>query len=360
MRMSLRCWQWIQVALLASQLPLVFPLAAQAAEAGVFVLAQNPLTLRLVASKEYKPPRRFDAEIQLERVFRFTIPDEIPVIEGNAGHHRARLSFQFSGQHFTCVFRGDADQSHPSRPRQSAKGRKYLFQHCTHPLRAGDEVAADFLRLSILNGDQRAGTTTIELVLLDLSAPTPPPVSELAHSGLDKARSGDDLAAIEDYNRAIQQDPRDAYAYAFRSQSLRALGDETGAQTDIERVLQLRLEKWDQLLTTNPNDADAYVGRAATRLSLGDTPGAIDDYTTSLQLRPGHAPTMSALGNARYRAGDKSGARAEYDQALAVNPTLVEGYVARALVRLELGDVEGAEADSLTARLLAPDDQVSQ
>lgn len=188
----------------------------------------------------------------------------------------------------------------------------------------------------------------------------PPPVSELASSGLEKARSGDHLAAIEDYNRAIQQDPRDAYAYSFRSRSLRALGDETGAQADIERVLQLRIEEWDGLLMTNPNDPDAYAGRAATRLSLGDADGAIDDYTTSLLLRPGHARTLFGLGNARYRAGDRTGALDEYDQALAADPNLVEGYVARAQVRLELGDVEGAAADLLTARLIAPSDQVTQ
>jgi tetratricopeptide (TPR) repeat protein len=236
MRTSLRCSPWIQIALLVSQLPLAFPRPAQAADAGVVLLAQN----------------------------------------------------------------------------------------------------------------------------LDFSVLTPPPVSELARSGLDKARRGDHLAAIEDYNRATQEDPRDPYAYAFRSQSLRALGDDTGAQADIRRVLQLQLEKWDEWLTTNPNDANAYAGRAITRLSLGDAPGAIDDYATSLQLRPDDPPTLFALGNARYRAGDTRGARDEYDRALAVNPNLVEGYVARAQVRLDLGDVEGAAADRVTARRLAPDDQVSQ
>jgi tetratricopeptide (TPR) repeat protein len=169
MRRLSRCWQWIQVALLASQLPLVFPLAAQAAGAG-------------------------------------------------------------------------------------------LIDHQHHE------------------------------ELDDFSAPPPPPVSELVQSGLDKARSGDHLAAIKDYNRAIQKDSRDAHAYAFRSQSLRALGDDRGAQADVERVLQLRLKDWDQLLALNPDDADAYAGRAATRLSLGDASGAIDDYTTLLQLRAGAPP----------------------------------------------------------------------
>ena len=195
---------------------------------------------------------------------------------------------------------------------------------------------------------------------LEKSLESPPPVSELAQRGLDKARRGDHLAAIEDYNRAIQQDSRDAYAYAFRSQSLRALGDDIGAEADIESVLQLRLEEWDQQLSTNPDDADAYAGRAATLLSLGHALGAIDDFTMSLQLRPRHARTLFELGNARYRAGDRTGALAAYRQSLAANRYLVESYVARALVRLDLGDVAGANTDRRIARRFAPSDQVTR
>jgi tetratricopeptide (TPR) repeat protein len=193
----------------------------------------------------------------------------------------------------------------------------------------------------------------------DPSAPLPPPVSELAQSGLQKARGGDHLAAIEDYDRAIQQDSRDAHAYAFRSQSLRALGDDVGAQIDIEQVLQIHLEEQDQQLMMDPDDAEGYAARAATLLSLGDTLGAVDDYSTSLQLRPRHAPTLFELGNARYRAGDPTGALNAYRRSLAADRFLVETYVARALVRLDLGDVAGANADLRIARRFAPTDQVT-
>jgi tetratricopeptide (TPR) repeat protein len=100
--------------------------------------------------------------------------------------------------------------------------------------------------------------------------------------------------------------------------------------------------------------------RPLCRQALSDAPGAIEDYTTSLQLRPGDDRTLFELGNARYHAGDKTGALDDYNQALTINPELVEGYVARALVRLDLGDVAGADADLLTARLIAPSDQVTQ
>jgi tetratricopeptide (TPR) repeat protein len=192
------------------------------------------------------------------------------------------------------------------------------------------------------------------------SAPMPPPVSDLAQSGLQKARSGDHLAAIEDYDRAIEQDSRDAYAYAFRSQSLRAVRDDVGAQFDIEQVFLIRLEEHDQQIAIDPDDAEAYAARAATLLSLGDTLEAIGDYSTSLQLRPRHAPTLFELGNARYRAGDLKGALNAYRRSIAANRFLSENYVARAVVRFDLGDVAGANADRLIARRLAPNDQVTQ
>jgi tetratricopeptide (TPR) repeat protein len=351
--------RWLALALLAVQ-PLVAGAHARpGADTNVIVLAESPLTLRLIASKSYAPPHRSSAHIHFERVFRFVIPAEIPVIHGSAGDHLAYLSFAFQQRHYVCLYRGNAHPPNGPKTKRDRDTTKYSFKRCNHGVQAGDEVAAEVLRLAVLNGDRRAGTTTVELILLDLSAPAPPPASELAESGLNKARAGDHVGAIEDYNRAIQQNSSDAYAYAYRSQSLRALGDDAGAQADIRQVLLLRLEAWDRELAADPDDADAYAGRAATRLSLGDAAGARDDYSAALALRPAHARTLLGLGNARYRLGDPSGALAEYGAALAADPNLIEAYLARAVVRAEVGDSDGANADRLAARLATPTDQVS-
>jgi tetratricopeptide (TPR) repeat protein len=352
------CWRWLAVALLAAQPPAA--LAHGKPEAGVIVLADSPRTLRLIASKTYQPARRSNAEADFERVVRFAVPAEIAVIRGDAGDHLAYLAFAFAHRYEVCVYRGTAHRSGRPGGTHGGRGTKYLLKACSHRLHAGDEVTADFLRLSILSGDPRAGPTAVQLVLLDLSAPAPPPASELARSGLDKARAGNYAAAVEDYSRALQQDPRDTYAYAYRSQSLRALGQTIGAEADIRRVLELRLEAWEQDIAADPGDADNYAGRAATRLSLGDARGAIDDYSAALYLRPGHARSLLGLGNARYRDGDRNGALAEYGLALAADPGLIEAYVARAIVRAALGDLDGANADRQEARLKTPTDQVSR
>jgi len=329
--------------------------------AGVFALADSPLTLKLVASRTYFPTRRYDARTHLERAFRFTLPAEIAVVDGNAGNHLARLSFRFStGKPMTCLYRGGADRSHPKDPEQIAKGLRYRFKHCTAGLAKGEEVVADALAMSVLNGDKRAGPTTIELVLTDISVPAPPPASELAQSGLDKARAGDYAGAIADYDAAIQANPSDAYAYSYRAAARSALGDSAGAASDIQRGLLLQLGTWTEAIARDPGNPDLYADRAITLLSLDRAQGAVDDLTTSLALRPNHARTRFELGNARSRAGDLTGARAEYDAALTLDPNLAEAYFARAEVRLALGDQAGADEDRLAARLVSTGDQVSQ
>ncbi len=354
-----RGWRWIAIALIAAQ-----PLKAIAHErpsidAGIRVLAESPRMLQLTASKAHQPARRSDAEARFERVVRFAVPAEIAVIRGDAGNHLAYLAFAFAQRYEVCVYRGTGPQPRPAGRADAGRGTKYLLMTCSHSLRAGDEVTADFLRLTILGGDSRAGSTTAQLVLLDVSAPAPQPASALAQIGLGKARAGDHAAALEDYNQALRQDPQDAHAYAYRSQSLRALGATAPAEADLRRVLELRLQGWEQNIAADPGAADNYTGCAATRLSLGDARGAIDDYSAALYLRPGHARSLLGLGHARYRYGDRIGALAEYGLALAADPGLIEAYLARAVVRAALGDLDGANADRQEARLKAPDDQVS-
>jgi hypothetical protein len=100
--------------------------------AGVFALVNSPLTLKLVASKTYFRARSYDARAQLERAFRFTLPAEIALADGNAKNHFAQLSFRLStGTSMTCQYRGGSDQSHPKGSEQIAKGLRYKFKHCS-------------------------------------------------------------------------------------------------------------------------------------------------------------------------------------------------------------------------------------
>ena len=78
--------------------------------------------------------------------------------------------------------------------------------------------------------------------------------------------------AIEDYDKAIQLDPDDAWAYSGRGYAYRALGLHQRAIQDYDKAIQLQ------------PSAKNYLNRGVDYSWLGDNQAAIDDYTKAIQL----------------------------------------------------------------------------
>ncbi|XYH97159.1 hypothetical protein ACMHYB_56895 [Sorangium sp. So ce1128] len=144
-------------------------------EQSALVLIENlaefnaPEGILLTAARFYDPSSLVVAEEGVEHPFTFELPSEIPVVSGNAGKgwvvfaHRDGESDPFT----YCFYQGGASVWHPTTPADVAAGEKYEFVACTDDAVPGDDVVADHFKLSVLKGDQQAGTTTVELLILD-------------------------------------------------------------------------------------------------------------------------------------------------------------------------------------------------
>lgn len=84
---------------------------------------------------------------------------------------------------------------------------------------------------------------------------------------------GEKLLAIEDFNKSIELNDKNAKAYVLRGICKADLEDKEGALEDYNKAIEL-----------NPNDGSAYSMRAMVKLDLGDMQGADKDLDMSNKL----------------------------------------------------------------------------
>lgn len=75
--------------------------------------------------------------------------------------------------------------------------------------------------------------------------------------GYESILDGDYKGALENFNKAIELDPRNVEAYNNRGVVLGILGDHVRAISDFNRAIDL-----------NPNDSEAYKSRGVSKLYL--------------------------------------------------------------------------------------------
>jgi len=90
--------------------------------------------------------------------------------------------------------------------------------------------------------------------------------------------------AIADYNKAIELDPQNAYAYNGRADTLREAGKPAQGLPDAERALQL-----------DSNNAEFWDTRAQIFAALGRRQEAIADYRRALALDPHMTGSLERL-----------------------------------------------------------------
>jgi len=108
---------------------------------------------------------------------------------------------------------------------------------------------------------------------------------EYFYSGVEKANSGDYEGAIEDYNKAIEINPKDAEAYNNRGVAKWDLGDDRGAIEDYNKAIEIK-----------PRYADAYSDRGVVKDKLGDYKGAIEDYNKAIEINPKYSKAYNNRG----------------------------------------------------------------
>jgi tetratricopeptide (TPR) repeat protein len=147
-------------------------------------------------------------------------------------------------------------------------------------------------------------------------------------------KNGDFKSAIENYDKAIEINPKDAEAYFNRGNAKDDLGDKQAAIDDYDKAIEI-----------NPNLAEAYYNRGNAKDDLGNKQAAIDDYSKAIEINPNDADAYCNRGDAEFALGDKQAAIDDFSKAIEINPNDANAYFYRGLAKSILGDKQAAIDD---------------
>jgi Zn-dependent protease len=156
-------------------------------------------------------------------------------------------------------------------------------------------------------------------------------------------------AALIDVDRAILLDPNNSTAYTHRSLIRRQMGDLAGAKTDEQHYQKLmwtsQLKHFDRILQQKPDDISAYVERGNVKKILGDKLGAASDHQIAWKLTPHSAADFIGRASLELKANNHKQAFINVNRALELEPKNAEAYDLRARLYEKKGDTKQAEID---------------
>jgi len=149
--------------------------------------------------------------------------------------------------------------------------------------------------------------------------------------GRMKGDIGNYKGAIEDFDKAISQNPSQENYYYYLFISKYKTNDFSGALEEIDKIISFNpsfygyhfyrgnvnyllgnfgesIEDYNTTITLNSNSADAYYRRGMANDTLNIVNLAMQDYTLAINLKPEDALFYSRRGNLKYKMGNKEGA----------------------------------------------------
>lgn len=144
-------------------------------------------------------------------------------------------------------------------------------------------------------------------------------------------------AALTNFTRAVELNPRHAGAYCGRGMSKWWLQDYSGAIADYDKAIAL-----------NPKEGGYYSNRGQARFALHKVSEALADYNKAIDLDPRNVQahfnrgTLKVLGLTNY-----AGAAADFTKAIELHsdPQEEDIFFWRGYARQQLKDYAGAIAD---------------
>ncbi|QXV56106.1 tetratricopeptide repeat protein [Amycolatopsis sp. TNS106] len=155
----------------------------------------------------------------------------------------------------------------------------------------------------------------------------------------------DVAAAKRDFDRAVDLNPADSYAWSDRGNLFHNEGDWERALSDLDRAIEL-----------DPTYAYSWRGRGSARAELGDLEGAMADLDEAVRLQPDHRWAYTVRSEVHFKRGDIRKAIDEIDIAIRLDPDYAWAVHYRATLFAELGDKEEALAGHRAAVALRPKD----
>jgi tetratricopeptide (TPR) repeat protein/V8-like Glu-specific endopeptidase len=227
------------------------------------------------------------------------------------------------------------------------------------------EDSSDLVEAAILrqNGDYNGA-----LVLLNRVIASRPQAAAYYMRANINMSLGDTSRVIDDLNRAIELDSRNASAYMLRGNMLYANKDWAGAIADFDRVIQLEpkyiqaytlkavtqwvindltgvLNTYNALIKVDPQNVGAYQMRVAVKNQLNDRAGAIADLSQIIRISPKNIEAYMTRASFLYWSKDFQGAIADYSKVISLNPNSLAAYEARIGIYMEQGNMSAALAD---------------
>ncbi|MFI1409836.1 BREX system ATP-binding domain-containing protein [Streptomyces sp. NPDC020707] len=207
------------------------------------------------------------------------------------------------------------------------------------------DLAAWGARLGQALDDDSAGIAGAMALLLTHPGPDPA-CRALAHTlrGRELRYGGEHHRAMEEYDRALELDPRLAWAHYGRGYTLQLLDDFPAALAALDRADELAPGTWWIL-----------AGRAETHRLAGRFAEAVADFDRAVALVPADADPLTGRAVSRHALGRYDEALADFDRALALDPDNAWALVRRARLRRTRGEPAEAFADFDRAVRVAPD-----
>ena len=139
--------------------------------------------------------------------------------------------------------------------------------------------------------------------------------------------------AINDFDRAIELDPKNPKAYHHRGITKYKLGKYEEAINDFDKTIEL-----------NPKSTRAYNNRAIAKGELGKHEEAIKDYDKAIELDPDYSYAYNNRGSAKDELGEYKEAIIDYNEAIESDPNNPSYFHNRAItvgkLRAEIATTE--------------------
>lgn len=164
--------------------------------------------------------------------------------------------------------------------------------------------------------------------------------------GIKEFMSNDAVGAIQDFNKAIELNPKHAEAYNNRGLAKIAINDYQGAIQDFNKAIEL-----------NANNAEAYYNRGLANAYIEFYGTAIQDYNKAIELSPDMKQAYLDRGLAKYSVAynnenekeatnDYKGAIQDFNKAIELNhPENARAFYLRGITNAMLKDINGACLD---------------